>query len=269
MTTNAALPRSLSAAETTHWGERFGVAEDQVRHDFLLSHVLTAIAASRANVVFYGGTALSRTFLPHLRLSEDIDLLSVGPRGDAAAALDESIRTHLTIAFGGVTADRWLSQARVDTDASVLFVAGTGVNVQLIDGRAYPPWPTALSTVTMRYAGMPDVRLTTLTGDGFVGAKTVAWCDRTRHAPRDLYDLWALGQAGRIDATAARTYRRVGPTGAYPHRWTLPSGPPSEGQWQDALAHQCLLRVTAAEAFDSVTSAWLRAVEVAENAGPA
>jgi hypothetical protein len=39
------------------------------------------------DVIFFGGTALSRTFLPTLRLSEDIDLLVHGRRSDVAARI--------------------------------------------------------------------------------------------------------------------------------------------------------------------------------------
>ena len=40
--------------------------------------------------------------------------------------------------------------------------------------------------------------------DAFACAKTAAWCDASRQAPRDLYDLWALAGRGLITpATAA------------------------------------------------------------------
>ena len=254
----ATSPFELTTAEAGEWAGRFGVAEAQVRHDHVLSHLLTALAPHADALVFYGGTALSRTFLPDLRLSEDIDLLTVGPRRDIAPVLDETIRTTLEPGFGPITADPWLADARRDTQASVFRIADTDVRIQLIDGRTYTPWPTQPSTVSLRYRGLPDVTMTTLTGAGFVCAKTVAWCDETRNAPRDLYDLWALDQHGLINTAAADLFKRLGPTGGYPRDWMLPAAPPTETEWQTALAHQCIPQVTAAAAHEAVTTAWQR-----------
>lgn len=60
---------------------RFGAPDTQIIRDHLISHVLAAIAdlPDRDRVTFFGGTALCRTWLPDLRLSEDIDLLVDSP----------------------------------------------------------------------------------------------------------------------------------------------------------------------------------------------
>jgi hypothetical protein len=75
-----------------------------------------------------------------------------------------------------------------------------------------------------------------------------------------LYDLWALAQAGHIDAEAARLFKRYGPTGGYPEQGVLPRKGPTENEWRDALSHQCVLRVSAAEAHEVVMRAWDAAV---------
>lgn len=64
--------------------DRFGADMEQVRRDHLISHLLAAIAAhvSTDDGVFFGGTALSRTFLTDARLSEDVDLIALAPRAD-------------------------------------------------------------------------------------------------------------------------------------------------------------------------------------------
>lgn len=72
----------LDLDEADAVAEQFGVAHAQVQRDHLISHVLAALSAQvREQVVFFGGTALSRTYVPDGRLSEDIDLLAVGNRG--------------------------------------------------------------------------------------------------------------------------------------------------------------------------------------------
>ncbi len=139
-------------------------------------------------------------------------------------------------------------------------IAGATVRVQLIDGRAYARWPTATSPVDLRYAGLGTVQMVTFTPAGFVGAKTVAWCDQTRNAPRDLYDLWALTERGWINAEAVSAYKHAGPTGRAPQRWSFPAGPPAQEHWLTSLSHQCVPRVTAAQAYDVVVAAWERAV---------
>lgn len=70
-------PFILSNEDLTTQQDRFGVVPDQIRHDFVISHVLAALAPHAASFIFFGGTALSRTILNGLRLSEDIDLLTV------------------------------------------------------------------------------------------------------------------------------------------------------------------------------------------------
>lgn len=51
-------------------------------------------------VMFYGGTALARSLLPHGRLSEDIDLIAVGARADVAEALPRTLTRRLARDFG-------------------------------------------------------------------------------------------------------------------------------------------------------------------------
>ena len=59
----------------------FGVAEAQVRRDHAISHILAALSRHhREELIFFGGTALGRTYLLDQRLSEDIDLIAVDHR---------------------------------------------------------------------------------------------------------------------------------------------------------------------------------------------
>lgn len=57
--------------------DQFGVAEEHVRRDHLISHVLASLSQIAPDVLFVGGTALARTHLANPaaggRLSEDID----------------------------------------------------------------------------------------------------------------------------------------------------------------------------------------------------
>lgn len=253
-------PYELSEADALVHEKHFGVARDQIEHDFVISHILAALAPHADRFVFFGGTALSRTILNGLRLSEDIDLLSVGSRLKVATTLDGAIRSGLERGFGEVTASPWLSEVKADTAASIYGIGNVWVRIQLLDGRDFADWPRQVSEVSQRYSGLPNLQLTTYTPAGFVGAKTAAWCDSTRNAARDLYDLWALASAGHVTAEAAAVYRRRGPTGGVPRPWSFPKAPPTESEWRDTLGYQCIPEVHPDEAYETVVSAWKAAV---------
>ena len=69
----SSMPIGLARAEQTAVQAKFGVSAEQVRRDHLISHLLGALSRmdDKKGLVFFGGTALSRTLLPDLRLSED------------------------------------------------------------------------------------------------------------------------------------------------------------------------------------------------------
>ena len=94
-------PGVLAETELRAVATKFGVADDQVRRDHLISHVLAAIQFV-PGVVFYGGTALTRTVLPDLRLSEDVDLLVSRSRREVARELSDAIDDGLARSFGEV-----------------------------------------------------------------------------------------------------------------------------------------------------------------------
>lgn len=63
----------------------FGVAEAQVRHDHVVSHILATLSRHRRDeLIFFGGIALSRTYLLDEGLSEDIDLIAMVGRNGLA-----------------------------------------------------------------------------------------------------------------------------------------------------------------------------------------
>ncbi len=158
----------LLHTDLTLWQNHFGVSAESVRHDYTISRVLEAITPHADTFIFYGGTALSRTFLNGLRLSEDIDLLSPSPRSETARLLDEALRVGLLDRFGTVEASPRLQDVRHDTDACVYYIGDTTVQIQLIDAQYYTKWPTRSSLISQRYDSIPDTHLITYDADGFV-----------------------------------------------------------------------------------------------------
>lgn len=247
----------LDAKEELAIAEQFGVARTQVRRDHLISHLLAALSNHLADeVVFFGGTALARSLVPDGRLSEDIDLLSVGRRSDTAQLVERHLVRGVRQEYPGLLWDPPLTEVR-DTEPAVLRTPEDfTVRVQLLSPVGYPQWPIALRDLTQRYSDAPPARMLVPTAPSFAAWKTVTWMHRA--AARDLYDLWALAHTDAINAEAADLFARFGPTNRRPSD-DLFRRPPDDARWNQDLAGQTRLDVTAAEALDVVQSAWRRA----------
>ena len=165
----------LDPDEETAVADRFGVARPQVRRDHLISHLLAALSARAADrVVFFGGTALSRTFIPDGRLSEDIDLIAVRERRTAAEAVADAMVRGVRREYPGLRWEPLLTAVR-DTEPAVLISQdGLTVRVQLLGATGYPPWPTESREIVQRYSDAPPATLTVLTLPSFVAAKIMA-----------------------------------------------------------------------------------------------
>lgn len=233
---------------------QFGVDRSQVLRDHMISHVLAAISATDDNnLIFFGGTALSRSALPDGRLSEDIDLIAVDSRTAVASRLTTAIPHALRREFPGATWSPTLAEVSDTGHAVIRSADGSAVRIQLLSAVGYPPWPTELVDLVQRYSDAPPARLTTLTSAGFVAAKSAAWYDR--RASRDLWDLWALATRGHLTTAAADLFARFGPTNRRPDPAAY-AEPPSEERWRRDLAGQVRLTVAAAEACAVVRNSW-------------
>lgn len=95
---------SLDLAELHSIAEQFGVSDEQVRRDHVVSHLLALISGELADrILFIGGTALARTHLPDGRLSEDLDLIALTRRSEVATALDRLLPRGASRAIGAPT----------------------------------------------------------------------------------------------------------------------------------------------------------------------
>ncbi len=248
----------LSPDELRRVADRFGASDVQVRRDHVISHVLAVLSASLSeSLIFFGGTALSRTHLTQPRLSEDIDLIAVGRRGDIASAVVDALNTGLMRVLGR---PRWnpAFSRRSDTTPAVLETGdGVAIKMQLLDGRDYSRWPVERRELDQRYADAPPATLAVPTVESFAGWKTAAWHDRA--VARDLYDLWALAVDGQLTARAAELFAHYGSTGTPPRAFMFAKAPP-EHVWRDQLAGQTRLAVSAAGALAVVRAAWAAAV---------
>ena len=244
----------LDPAEAAAVAAQFGVSDEQVRRDHLLSHLLTVLARDLPNnVIFFGGTALARTHLPDGRLSEDLDLLAVPSRGEIVADVEQLLATGVRREYGQLAWDPPLSAVR-DVDPAVLRTReGLTVRVQLLDPSKHPSWPTERRALVQRYTDAPPASLAVPTLPAFAASKTNAWHDR--RMPRDLYDLWGLARFGALDSAAADLFAKHGPTGRPPRSWMF-TNPPDAADWTAQLGGQTRIAISALEALSVVREAW-------------
>jgi hypothetical protein len=117
---------SENSPERTRVAADFGADPEQIRRDHLISHVLAALTRGVGTdaLVFFGGTALSRTYLPRCRLSEDIDLIALRPRQSVAEAVETAVREGLARSHGRPTWRPPLTGTEfVDREAMAVFLA--------------------------------------------------------------------------------------------------------------------------------------------------
>ena len=248
----------LDPRERAGVAEQFGVADEQVARDHVISHLLALLSAELPEAVtFFGGTALARSHLPDGRLSEDLDLIANAPaeRSEVARAVEQLFVSGLRRSFRDVRWDPPPTAVR-EPGAAVLWSSAGSVRIQLLRAAGYPPWPTEVVELVQRYADAGPARLRVPTLPAFAAWKTAAW--QGRSAARDLWDLWALAGIDAIDAVAARLYVGHGPTGRPPSGWLF-DRVPGEVAWRAALGGQTRLSVRAEQAAAVVAEAWRRA----------
>jgi len=228
----------------------FSSSELQVRRDHAISHVLAAIQNIRAEFVFFGGTALSRTYLTNGRLSEDIDLYS-NSREVLSRELDH-LPEMIEQEFSGANWESLPSQVSDPRSALLNCDSSIKIKVQVLDApsRGWQRIPTGITPIHQRYSDVPATKLFTPTFDGFVAMKALVWFDR--RAARDLFDLEGLSHRGEVTESARELIdqlRGFGLTRA------MMNGKVS-GLWHEELAHQTRLTVSEEECLSRVLEWW-------------
>jgi hypothetical protein len=232
----------------------FSADDSQVERDHLISHILAELSTGmRQQLKFYGGTALSRSYLPHGRLSEDVDLIAVGPRPAIAGQVLEVLTRGLAREFGRPSFSPLLTEARSVTPIVMKVPSGPQVQLQLLPSNHYPAWPFHVMTLQDRYSDCGPASLSIPTRDSFVAWKTTAFMDR--RASRDLWDLAALAELDAFTPEAARLFTQFGLLRSLPSDSTIPPAP-DEPAWERDLAHQTRLAITAEQARTRVVDAW-------------
>ena len=187
------------------------IPEAVLERDYCLSWFLVGLSRSalRQRLVFKGGTALKKCYFPDYRFSEDLDFTLAQP------VAFETIRGELEEGFevahraSGVS----LRYARDDRHSHVntyTFYLGyegplpgtaTGkevkVDITIREEMIFPVEELSVLRAYEEYEDLPDdarIRVDSLRE--IAAEKVVAFLDRARNEPRDLYDLWYLTEHG-------------------------------------------------------------------------
>ena len=217
---------------------RFGVPETQIVRDHLISHVIAALAevsdSTDMNITFFGGTALCRTWLADLRLSEDVDILV-----DDVEVVDELTRAISRSLRRQFPEHSWSTPTTKHQVSTLnLVTSNCNVKVQLAQWReGWRSIPTTKAAVVLRYSDLPEnVELEVPAPEGFAVMKMLAWFDR--QTPRDRYDLAALAEAGHITERSIALVKNIAGFRPSPTNLVPKVPQPVSNAWAAELSHQ-------------------------------
>lgn len=227
----------ISVVEVAEIARRNGVPESQIWHDWVVSHLLQALSEVQheTDIIFYGGTALCRTWCHDLRYSEDIDLL-VADFPDGVELVQQRLTRLVRREFPDLTWGPPLSANRMISTNAI--ADNRSVKVQFVEPRPREDAiPTTVAPVALRYSDLPaTVDLTVPTAEGFAAMKLMAW--HQRQAPRDLFDLAALARIGAITSAALDLTEHVSGTRIASRVLDHKLSPRVLAEWSAQLAHQ-------------------------------
>jgi len=193
----------FSLEERRDWAGRFGVAPGAIDHDHLISHLLLALSTWEQDVLFYGGTALLRTHLSGIRLSEDIDLQIDSPGHHA-----DPLGGHLLRAIRRDYPDAAWERQSAPRGQTIGYLKADDLAVRVHAVCPDENLPAETVPIELRYSDLPkSAPLRIPTRSALTAMKTGAYMDRA--APRDLVDLDGLAEIGALDEEAARVLKGV------------------------------------------------------------
>lgn len=236
----------IDEAEIRSLASQLSVPESQVRRDHLLSHLIRALPLDDG-VVFIGGTALNRTHLPNVRLSEDLDLYLTE---DKSIDLLDVLVAGVRLEFPSISAISRTSHHDVDT--TVFEADGLRIQTQVISNR--PRWldlPRAATPVRLSYSDLPaSADLIVPTAEAFGAMKLAAYIDRA--VPRDLFDLAELAKRGFLGEVSLELVQQI--LGRSLVRQEFESIP-TDDQWNVELSRQVADPGTPGRALETVVQA--------------
>jgi predicted nucleotidyltransferase component of viral defense system len=211
-----------------------GVDIELVRKDYVLNHVLAAIAEAANEIAFRGGTALARAYWPDFRISEDLDFLVEGRLAQATELVERAAEAAAERTGIGLAVE----VTRPDSDMVRAWVGWDLVRLVVDLNRAErPALPIGRRDLDLPYSDLesPVRAIPVVALEEILANKWFMLDDRKE--PRDLYDLWSgiCVRAVPLDSVAdafKAKYR------AQPSLWRIERARKLEAAWEERLAHQ-------------------------------
>jgi predicted nucleotidyltransferase component of viral defense system len=231
---------------------RLGLDQRHVRNDYVLNHVLAAIAEQSSGLIFRGGTALARVYWPDYRLSEDLDFISV-QRVEVGSFLKTatklaSQRTGLDLNVKlGKPSDGWMRSLVFWNDGTLL------VDVNM-DETAYLPATTRSLNLPYRDLGGAEREIEVVELAEILGNKWHMLGEDDRREPRDLFDVWVALQRRVPFEEIARGHKAK--YGFLPTVDSLRQTLALSRLWEERLGHQVADLPAFAEVQAAVSSAF-------------
>lgn len=223
----------IPQAEVRGRARSLGVQEVHILRDYVLNHLLVSISPSFPELVFRGGTALTRIYWPDFRLSEDLDFIAEDPVDNLEDRLESSVadsskRIGRPLKFSfGLPKNGW-SRSAVESEFGELIL---DIN---LPQRAY--LPVEERVLNLPYSDLNDeIRVRCLSLAEILGNKWFMLDDREE--PRDLYDLWAAFTKFGIDFDQVVQGHRAA-YGHPPLRESLKAAQQLQDKWEMRLRHQ-------------------------------
>ncbi len=202
---------SLLSNRLARKGER-RIPEAVLEKDYCLSWFLAGISATslRDILVFKGGTAIKKCYIPDYRFSEDLDftLREETPFETIQGHLDEAFRRTEEASGVKIRFSRYDRHSHENSHTFYLAYEGplpgaAGKEVKVdITIRERIVFPIATLPVLKAYAEYRDLPTDAVVGvyslSEIAAEKIVALFDPARNEPRDLYDLWHLSGNGLV-----------------------------------------------------------------------
>lgn len=217
-----------------------------VEKDYILNHVLTAIAEARLPIVFRGGSALARCYWPDFRMSEDLDFVARSDPGSISVLLDGAVataaeRTGRSLQLETMKSEPGWFRSRVAWDDDEVLIDMNGHE------RLYLPTPDR--GIDLPYSDLSgSVEIAVVSLEEILGNKWFMLDDREE--PRDLFDVWAGLCRFRVPFERLAVGHRA-KYGYPPVRAALERSERLRDLWRDRLQHQ----VAELADFDEVYSA--------------
>lgn len=203
---------SLLSNELARQGGR-RIPESILERDYCLSWFLVGLAQSslKETLLFKGGTAIKKCYIPDYRFSEDLDfsLVKEIPFEAIQKGLDEifhEVGRRSAIKFQISRLDRHSHE-----NSHTFFLAYEGplpaaapkevkVDITIRERMVFPMQKKPVLKGYPQYEDLPkNVKVTVYSLAEIAAEKVTALSDRARNEPRDLYDLWHLVSNQHVD----------------------------------------------------------------------